>query len=1057
VNPFHGLIRAFLGHRIAANLLAIMLCIGGAVALMRLNTQFFPETTVPNISVSIAWPGASAQDVSEGILDIIEPQLRFVEGVKEVTSYAIEGSSRTVLEFESGADMDKALADVEQRMASISGLPQESEDPRITRFQFFETVAKIMVSGPFDEAVLQGYAKSIRDRLLVEGINRVSISGKRAQEIEILADPAAMRQLRLTAEEIGLRIASINQNQPLGSIDGESAAALRVEGRALTADGIARIEVRSLERGQRVMLSDVAVVREIRNTDEVQLFRNADRAIVLDAERFATSDTLDSMQKVLDVAAEVQKTVPATLKVEVYDVRAKQVAQRISLLVSNAWQGFAFVFIILLLFLNVRVAFWVALGVPVSIMATFAFMLVTGQTLNSIALVGLILVLGMLVDDAIVVAEHAQTKFDAGHSAAVAAEEGATRMFLPVIASTTTTQAAFFPILLISGTIGQIMSAIPLVVIMALLASTLECFLTLPSHLRDAFESIERSRRRRGFFLARLWGYIRHGINTGFDWFRNVPLGWLVSLAYRWRYVTVALAVSTLLISFAMLSSSRVGFTLFPVPEPELVNISVTFAPGQPEMARIAALDAIEASVAGTAKQLSGEGPTIIAHMFRRLGQSGQSRGENLGRIEIELTPGESRDVRTEAFISAARKTLPQIVGVERTSIAGQRGGPPGSDIDVRLSGAPIEDLKQASLDLQDALEGIPGLSGISDDLPFGKPDIILELSPRGRVLGLTTASVAAQVRAAYQGTIAMRFARGDEEVAVRVRQREDGLGAAGLRDLAIRTPAGNAVRLEEVTNFREQRAFSVFQRRNGKTTVAVTANIVPGQAQADQVIAQLRDGPLPQLAQKYGVSFAFEGRAQTQREVFADLNLGAAVALALIFLILAFVFQSWTQPVLVMLIIPFGIIGAIFGHWWMGFSMTLLSLVGLLGLSGVLVNGSIVLVDRMNERVGLGETLENAAVGASVDRFRALFLTTATTVLGMAPLMLDRSLQAQFLIPIAITMTFGLAFATILVLFITPAFIGIWDDLRRIAKALYLLLRGEPPRHFPKSVQPAE
>ncbi len=400
--------------------------------------------------------------MSEGILDIIEPELRFINGVKEVTSYAIEGSSRTVLEFESGTDMDKALADVEQRMTGIAGLPQDSERPRITRFQFFETVAVVMLSGPFDEAALQGYAKKIRDELLSGGINRVSINGKRAQEIDVAVDPLALQQLEMTASEIGARIASVNQNQPLGAIEGDSAAALRVEGKAITADGLANIEIRSLERGQRVTLRDVAVVRDIRNADDVQYFRNKDRAVSLDAERFADSDTLDSMNTVLAVVKDMRATLPKTLNVEVYDIRAKQVEQRISTLSSNALQGFSIVLIILLLFLNARVAFWVALGIPVSILATFAFMQLTGQTLNSIAMVGLILVLGMLVDDAIVVAEHAQTRFEAGDDAETAAEEGATRMFLPVIASTSTTQAAFYPILLISGVIGQIISAIPM-------------------------------------------------------------------------------------------------------------------------------------------------------------------------------------------------------------------------------------------------------------------------------------------------------------------------------------------------------------------------------------------------------------------------------------------------------------------------------------------------------------------------------------------------------------------------------------------------------------------
>jgi multidrug efflux pump subunit AcrB len=1047
VNPFHGLIRAFLKHRLAANLLALVLVIFGAVAATRLNTQFFPETTIPNLSIAVSWPGATAQDVSEAILDRIEPEVRFVQGVKETTSYASEGSARILLEFDPATDMDRALADVEQRLNGIADLPQDSEDPVVTRFQFFETVALVMVSGPFDEIALQGYAKEIRDRLLAGGINRVTVSGKRDQEVSVMVDPLALRQLDLTAQEIGARIVSLNQNQPLGDIDGAAASAVRVEGRVTTADGLKRIEVKSLESGHRVLLRDIAIVRDGVDDDGVQLFRGQNRSVLLDAERFATSDTLTSMATVLRVVEEARAMMPPSLVVEVFDIRARQIEQRIEMLATNAAQGFLIVIAVLLVFLNVRVAFWVAVGVPVALFATFGFMYLTGQTLNSVALVGLILVLGMLVDDAIVVGEHTMTRFESGDDPETAAEEGAKRMLLPVLASTSTTQAAFFPIFLITGTIGQILSAIPLVIIVALLASTLECFLTLPSHLKHALEAMRRDAERRRSVVGRAWSGLRRGIDVGLNRFRNGPLRWMVGVAYHGRYVTVGIAVGLFIASLGVLAGGRVGFTFFPAPEPERVFASVTFTPGLPEAQRLEALRAIEAAGLATARELQGDAPPIVVHSFSRLGQSGQSRAENLARVDVELTAAETRTVRTDAFVAAWRRAAPEIVGVERVSIAGQRGGPPGSDIDVRLSGIPVADLKRASLELQDAMEAIPGLTGVSDDLPYGKPDLILTITPRGRFFGLTTDGVARQVRAAYEGAVAMRFPRGDEEVAVRIGQQGSDRGLAGLADLMLRTPAGAEVKLSEVVDIREARAFSILQRRDGRTAVAVTANVVPGQAQADEVIRLMSEGPLAELQARYGFDYSFEGRAQTQRETFADLRIGAALALAMIYLILAFVFQRWGQPVIVMLIVPFGFIGAVFGHWAMGFDMALFSLIGLLGLSGILVNASIVLIDRMNERRASGESLSTAVIGASVDRFRALVLTTLTTIGGMAPLMFEQSLQAQFLIPIAITLSFGLGFATLLVLFLVPATVGIADDLRRIVKAAFLFLQGAPER----------
>lgn len=1062
-NLLHGLIRAFLDHRVAPNLVAIIMSIAGLVALTRMNTQFFPTTEIPTISIQILWPGASAEEISEGIIDLVEPEIRFLDGVDKVTSYAVEGLVRITLEFFEGTDMQKALSDVESAISTIITLPLESERPIVSRIQLYETVGRVAVSGPFEEGALQDAAKDLRDTLLNAGIDRVSLDGKRDREIWIEIPSAAMQQLNLNGRDIANRIAAVSQNQPLGNLEGRTEKQLRALGRETTADGVGAIELRAFENGQKILVRDVGTVREAYEENSIRQFHNGEAAIIMDVQRALTGDTLKSMQTMLRVVADFKARAPPTLKVEAFDIRSKVVDQRIHTLTVNALQGFAIIVVVLLLFLSARVAFWVALGVPIALLATFAFMLATGQTINAVSLVALILVLGIIVDDAIVIGEDAVTRAEAGATPRDAAEAAATRMMLPVFASTLTTQAAFLPMLLITGVIGQILAAIPLVVVVALLGSLIECFLTLPSHLMHSLAGAQRRAHEMPGRFTRAAAAWRTRFNNALAAFRHGPVAWLVDLSYRWRYVTVAIAAAAMMASFALISGGRLAFTFFPSPEPETVYANVTFTPGLPEENRLAALAKIEAAAHATERKLLSERPpnadnanaaepdeSVIAMSFVTLGKQGPSRGENLGQVELELTPGESRSIRTRQVLAAWRALIPDIVGIDSVSVQGRRIGPPGSDIDVRLTGADLNTLKMAANDLKTVLRNFSGLDGLDDDLPYGKAEVVLELTPRGQALGFTTNAIADQVGAAYQGAIAVRFARGDEEITIRVRSSEAdrNRGLEGLAALNVRSPSGTNVNLSEVVRITEKQAFSVVQRFDGKLSVSVLANVDSATTTPDEVLTALREGPLTEIENRYHITSTFEGRAETQRRTFADLKIGATLALILIYIILVFVFQRWLQPLLVMAIIPFGFIGMVVGHYVMNFNLALFSLIGLLGLSGITVNGAIVMVDRMNERVASGEPIDVAAKGAAVDRFRALLLTSLTTIGGMAPLLFEKSLQAQFLIPIAITLSWGLAFATLLLLFLLPALVAISVDVQRGLAAVFGFLRG--PRRAP-------
>ena len=571
---------------------------------------------------------------------------------------------------------------------------------------------------------------------------------------------------------------------------------------------------------------------------------------------------------------------------------------------------------------------------------------------------------------------------------------------------------------------------------------------------RDEFIDAHGHRRSRDHKPGR----IRRAIDGGFNWFRGGPFRQLVTFAFQWRYSLIALMITSLIISVGALAGGRVKFVFFPNLESENALASIYFAPGVPRPEQVKAVIQIEAALFKVEKELLSKAKAnpetgkkdekIVEASFALLGSAGRSSGNNLAEINAQLTPSEARNIRTKAVLNAWRKAVPQIPGIERITIFGRRGGPPGRDVDVRLQNGPVEVLKKAAEELKDRLTAIAGASAIGDDLPYGKQELVFSLTPRGTALGFTGSSVGRQVRNAFEGAIATRFARGDEEITVRVLREQENTGLAALQSMYLRTPTGARVPLMDVVEISERQTFSVVQRREGIRTVAVTADLDDTITTPTDVVAQLERDVMPQLALKYGITYVYSGKDEERGKAFADLGSGSMLAFALIYIILAWVFSSYGTPLAVMAIIPFGFVGAIAGHYVMGYNLTLPSLIGLLGLSGILVNDSIVLVSRLQERLRLGESLESASINAACDRLRAVLLTSLTTVGGLTPLIFETSRQAQFLIPLAITIVFGLATATLIVLVLVPCLIGLGHDVGRIGRAiigLYIRPKTDP------------
>ncbi|MFQ5985613.1 MAG: efflux RND transporter permease subunit, partial [Alphaproteobacteria bacterium] len=862
------------------------------------------------------------------------------------------------------------------------------------------------------------------------GIDKVDLVGARDEEIWVEVPPDKLRQLDLTLAEVAARIAATSQDIPSGDVRGGAEKQIRSLGLLREAEGLAGVEVRALETGQKVYLSDIATVREAFEDGAPTVRRLGEPAVELHIQRALDADALDLADTVDAYLNELLPTLPPELRVEQHMIAADLIRDRIGVLRDNGLFGLVLVVAILFLFLNLRVAFWVAAAIPVAMLATMAVLLVSGQTMNMVTLFGLIMVIGVVVDDAIVVGEHAEARRRAGLPALEAAEAGARRMAAPVVSASLTTIAAFLPLFFISDLIGRIIVAIPYAVVAVIVASLLECFLVLPGHLRGALagDAVEPMRLTRRF-------------NAAFERFRDGPFRRFVALAIHWRYVTTACAAAALIVSLGLVAGGRVGFFFFPTPESDWIYANVRMVPGTPRAEMAAMLDELERALDAAEERLTDGARGVVKVAVAKLGTTVdrpmlQRQGDHLGGVVAELVGADERDIRTDDLVTVWREQVREAPGVESLTIVPAQGGPPGREIDLRLSGAEPSALKAAAGEVRGLLVRYPGVSDVADDLPYGKAEAILELTPRGRALGFTTESVGRQVRHAFEGAIAKRFARGDEEVAVRVRFPRDAAHEASLRDLYLRGPDGAEVALSEVVDVREKVGFARIKREDGVRQVAVTAEVDERVTSSDEVLAALlRDG-LYDVAASHGVEVSFAGKAEEQAQTFGDMKDGAVLALAAIYIILAWVFASYTRPLVVMAVIPLGVVGAVLGHLLLGYDLTILSMVALLGLSGIVVNDSIILVSAIEGRLKRGEPLHQAIVEGSRDRLRAVILTSATTIGGLTPLLFETSLQAQFLIPMALTIVFGLMVTTVLVLVVVPALLVIEDDFAGLIRA---------------------
>ena len=1022
-----GIISFFALHPVAGNLLMIIMVIFGLFGVSNLNRQIMPDFELEVIQINVEWPGASPQDVEENIIEAIEPEVRFLDDVDKVESNAFEGRAELMITYKENANMSKALTDVQSAVARITTFPVDVERPLIKQLVNADEVCRLELSGPFPEQALKLYARQIRDDLLDKGLTRIDIVGGRSAEIWVEVPEVALRELDLSLSDISTRIAQTSLDLPSGSIEsGGRSRQIRSEGLARSPAEVGEIEVVSRESGEKVRLRDIATIQQGFKINAVSRMRNGTSSVGLVLTRSKGLDSIDAQRIVMNYLDEVAPTLPASLDVEIYDVFSEAVTQRVDMLLWNGFTGLLLVLAALYLFLNGRIAFWVAMGIPISIMATLGTMYVMGVTLNMISMFAMIMGLGIIVDDAIVVGEHAETMHRRGMSPDDATLAGALGMYSPVMAASLTTIAAFFPLLMIGAVIGKVIGDMPTTVIIVIVASLIECFLILPMHLRGALRSMDAE------------GGPKIGkVHLAFNRFRDNQFTAMVESAFANRYSVVVGALCMLVLSLSLMISGRIGFEFFATPETDVVFVNFSLSPGTPREQTVSMVREVERAAYEVERKLTNGRRGIIVYAVGSIatseGRPGEAEagGDHIGSYLVEFIPSDQREVRNLDFLKAWEKEIRPVAGVENmVLIERSAGGPPGKDVDIRVSGSDLRTLKTAAMEIREILRQIPGVMAIEDDLPWGKQEIVMKITPKGQAMGLTTEGVARQVRDSYEGAIAKRFTQDEEEVIVRVMLPTENRRMSSVRDLYIRTPDGDQVPLTEVVELDSRLGFSIVRREDGVRQVSVTADVNKEMSTSNVVISTFTERHAEALRTKYGVDIAFKGRAEEQAEASGDVGRAALIALALMYIILAWVFASYRAPLVVLSIIPFGLIGAILGHWVMGFNLGMFSFFALIGLSGVMVNDSIILVTSIRQQLAQGKDMHAAVIEGARDRLRPVILTTLTTMGGLTPLLFEQSLQAQLVQPLAITLVFGMLVSPFLVLMFVPSLLGVGYDL---------------------------
>jgi multidrug efflux pump subunit AcrB len=1042
-----GILGYFTRHRTAANLLLVVMLAAGALAVPNMRAQFFPDTVSEEVTVSVAWDGAGAEDVTGAVVEVLEPALRAVEGVAEIRARAEEGSARITLEFEPGRDLTTAEDDVQAALDGVTGLPEDVDDPEIVTRGWWDRVTDVVVSGPVGTDQLARLTDAMIARLYQEGVTRTTIQGVAAPEVVVEIPTAALLRHGVGLADVAAVIGASAQGAPAGDVEG-AGARVRTGAERRTAEEVEALVLRREADGTALTVGDLGRVVTGGIDRQRAFFVGDDPAITLRVDRSAEGDAIALQRIVEEVAAEIEAGAPEGVTIELIRTRTEAITGRIEVLVDNAILGLGLVVALLFLFLNARTAFWVAAGIPVAMLAAIALMWAAGITINMISLFALIITLGIVVDDAIVVGEHADYRARTlGEPPAVAAERAARRMFLPVFSATLTTVIAFFGLVFVGGRFGNLIADIPFTVIVVLIASLVECFLILPNHMAHALAHAARER---------WYDWPSRQVNRGLAWFRERVFRRAIRGAIAARYPVAAAAVLLLATQAALFVEGSVQWRFFNAPEQGSVTGNFAMLDGATREDSLAQMREMQRAVAAVdARYVAEYGAAPVDYVLAQVGgnqgfplaSADDKDADLLGGIAIELIDADLRPYSSFEFVGELRDEVRQLPLTEEISFRGWRSGPGGDALSVELFGADAATLKAAAEALKAAASRFPEVSGLGDDLPYDRDELILTLTPQGEALGFSIDGLGRELRDRLGGIEAASFPVGLRTGTIRVELPKGELRADFLDTLRLTAPgdvggAAGIVALADIVEVERRSGFGTIRRTDGVQVVTVSGDIDQDDAaRAAEIREALEADILPEIAATHQVEYRLGGLAEQERAFLSDAMLGLIVCLMGIYLVLAWIFASWSRPAVIMAVIPFGLVGAVWGHWWWDVPISMFSVVGLIGMVGIIINDSIVLVTTVDE-YGRERALVPAIVDAACDRLRPVLLTTLTTVLGLTPLLYESSSQAQFLRPTVITLAYGLGFGMVLVLVLVPAVLAIGHDLGRAGRSLRRTLR---------------
>jgi multidrug efflux pump subunit AcrB len=1009
------------GHSVSANLLMLVLLVGGFFWGLKIKKEVFPDFELDLVTISVPYPGASPEEVERGIVLAIEEAVGDLQGIKEISAAAQEGLAQLTIEVHEGEDVQQLAQDIQNEVDRISSFPGEAEDPRVVIAKRKRYVVSLALYGNQEEHVLRGVAEVVRDRLLKDpAITQVELEGVRDYEISIEIPQQTLRSYGLTLDTVARTIRQATVEIPAGAIRTSGGDVLvRVSERRDYGREFEKIPIITANDGTRVLLEDIAVIRDAFEESDNFATYNGQPAVMISVYRVGDQTPVSVSGAVKGSLDDIKQILPPGFYLQPRNDRSEIYSQRLDLMLRNGYIGLGLVFILLALFLEARLAFWVSLGIPISFLGSLLILPMLGVSINMVSMFAFIVTLGIVVDDAIVAGENIYYHRQQGKPWFQAAVSGAREIAVPVVFSVLTNMVAFMPMFFIPGFMGKIFKQIPVVVICVFAVSLVESLLILPAHLGHQKTTIQT-----GFFgwlfawQQRFSRFFVHLVETRY--------GPFLDLVLRWRYVTIALGLAGLLVTTGYVQSGRMGFELFPKVESDYARVTATLPFGT-AVEKTVAIEKLLVEAAHKVSVENGDG-TLVEGIYARI-------DGNQTTIRVYLTPPGVRPISTAEVTKLWREQVGRLPGLETIKFESDAGGPGrGAALNVELSHRRIDVLEKVSRELAEALRFYPKVSDIDDGFAPGKQQIDYKITPEGRGMGLHADEVARQVRHAYYGTEALRQQRGRNEVRVMVRlPLEERVSEYNLEEMIVRSPAGKEIPLREAASLTRGRAYTSIIRRDGRRVVNVSADVRP-RSQAAGIVTAIKEETLPGLERKYpGLSYSFEGRQADQRESVQSLIKGLMIALVVIYAMLAVPFNSYIQPMIIMISIPFGIVGAVIGHLIMGYSLSVMSMFGVVALSGVVVNDTLVLIDFANRKRRFGLDPHDSIHAAAIHRFRPILLTTLTTFGGLAPMIFETSRQARFLIPMAVSLGYGILFATVITLVLTPSLYLIVEDLRKI------------------------